>query len=69
MTYIAKSILILDGFYYPNGGRFYSYPIALTNSATDYGLLNLEGVVFNFVTKILAVCGGQQVEQSRIEHF
>ena len=40
------------------------YDLSLGDPATGRGILDLEGVVYNFVTKILAVCGGKQVQHS-----
>jgi hypothetical protein len=43
--------------------RLINYPLLLNNTATDYGVLELEGISFNWKTKTLAVCGGKQVNQ------
>jgi hypothetical protein len=41
--------------------RFFKYPLLLNNTASDYGVLDYNGITFNWITKILAVCGGKQV--------
>ena len=54
---------VLDGYYDQQMylDRFVQYPLFLNVSAADYGVLDLEGVTFNSITKTLAVCGGKQV--------
>ena len=41
--------------------RFLPNKLAIDVTPTDYGIMDLEGVTFNSNTKILAVCGGKQV--------
>jgi hypothetical protein len=41
--------------------RFSQYSLSLNVSLQDYGVLDLEGVTFNWNTRALAVCGGKQV--------
>jgi hypothetical protein len=55
--------LNLDGYIRPeiNLDRFYRNPLRLNVSNANYGVLDLEGVSFNWLTKVLAVCGGKQV--------
>ena len=45
-------------------GRFQRYAMVLTNSTTDYGVVDFEGTAFNSMTKILAFCGGRQVSSN-----
>jgi len=41
--------------------RFLPNPLSINVTATDYGVMELNGVTFNSNTKMLAVCGGKQV--------
>ncbi len=45
--------------------RFFQNSLSIDVSPTDYGIMDLEGVTFNSNTKMLAVCGGKQVNPKR----
>jgi hypothetical protein len=55
--------LVLGGLILPQMymDRIVTLPLKIDVTPTDYGIMDLEGVTYNLNTKMLAVCGGKQV--------
>ncbi len=50
----------------PNLDRFLPNKLSIDVTPTDYGIMDLEGVTFNSNSKMLAVCGGKQVNSESV---
>jgi hypothetical protein len=46
----------------PDLSRFSSSILNLTVNATNIGIVSNKGITFNWMTRMLVVCGGQQVD-------
>jgi hypothetical protein len=50
----------------PSLSRFLSSILNTTSNKTDIGIIEYNGITFNWMTRMLVICGGQQVSHQQI---